>query len=73
MLLEIKNTICTQVGHFKTEIVRASRAFIPGPVPKLLRESAYTLGLWGVIGPPGLSSIGVYDTYDLWLLFLTYW
>ena len=55
MLLEIKNTICTQVGHFKTEIVRAPRAFIPGPVPKLLRESTYTLGLWGVIGPPSLS------------------
>ena len=55
MLLEKKNAICIEVGHFKTEIVRASRAFIPGPVPKFLPESAYPLGLVGVIGPPGLS------------------
>ena len=50
MLLEKKNIICIEVERFKTEIVRASRGFITGPVPKLLRE---TLGLKGVKGHPG--------------------
>ena len=40
MLLEKKNTISIKVDRFKTEIVRASRGFIPGLVPKLLREPA---------------------------------
>ena len=50
MLLEKKNIICIEVDHFKTEIVRASRDFITGPVLKFLHE---TLGLRGVIGHPG--------------------
>ena len=50
MLLEKKNMICIKVDRSKTEIVRASRGFITGPVPKLLRE---TLGLKGVKGHPG--------------------
>ena len=49
MLLEKKNIICIEVDRFKTEIVRASRDFITGPLPKLLRE---TLELKGVIGHP---------------------
>ena len=48
MLLEKKN-VCIEVDRFKTEIVRASRDFITGPLPKLLRE---TLELKGVIGHP---------------------
>ena len=50
MLLEKKNIVCTEVDRFKTEIVRASRGFITGPVPKILHE---TLGQKGVIGHPG--------------------
>ena len=50
MLLEKKNIVCTEVDRFKTEIVRASRGFITGPVPKVLSE---ILGLKGVIGHPG--------------------
>ena len=56
MLLEKKHTICIEVDRFKTEIVRASRAFISGTVPKLLCESVNLLGLGGVIGPPGPQS-----------------
>ena len=52
MLLEKKNIICIEVDRFKTEIVRASKGFITGPVPKLLCE---TLRLKGVIGHPGLK------------------
>ena len=40
MLLEKKSTISIKVDRFKTEIVRASRGFILGLVPKLLREPA---------------------------------
>ena len=46
MLLEKKHIICIEVDRFKTEIVRASRGFINGPVP---------LGLKGAIGHPGLN------------------
>ena len=50
MLLEKKSIICIEVDRFKTEIVRASRGLITGPVPKLLREA---LGLKSVTGHPG--------------------
>ena len=49
MLLEKKNIICIEVDRFKTEIVRASRGFITGPLPKLLHK---TLGLKDVKGHP---------------------
>ena len=32
------NTVFVEVNRFKTEIVRASEEFIPGPVPKLLLQ-----------------------------------
>ena len=48
--LKKKNIICIEVDRFKTAIVRASRGFITGPVPKVFRE---TLVLKGVIGHPG--------------------
>ena len=46
MLLEKKNIICIEVDRFKTEIIRASRDFIPGPGPKLLREAAGAEGCY---------------------------
>ena len=32
------NTVFVEVNRFKTEIVRASKEFIPEPVPKLLLQ-----------------------------------